>query len=299
MKGLLRLLVWVHVLLFPQLATGASVWILADPEDDYHRRLAATLQTGSGEGIDWSFQPWSVAEPTGPGRPELIVTLGSRAAGRTAAWEGPVFHAFITHSQLQALYGEDVPSGRGALFLDQPLGRYVTLIRAALPEVTQLLLPRSSRAPDGLAELRRAAKAAGLGLHEVAVVSPQELDAMLEQAEPKRSAVLFLPDPALRSNAMMKVAVVGAYRRAVPLVAYSEGLVMAGALMAVHTTVSLHAEEVAGLVQSLLTARQVARPAYPTRFELTVNYRLAESLGLRMPKAAALREKMREVSRGG
>jgi ABC-type uncharacterized transport system substrate-binding protein len=129
-------------------------------------------------------------------------------------------------------------------------------------------------------------------LSEEPVASPQDLDAMFTRADPARDAVLLLPDPVLRSNAMLKVALVGAYKRRLALIAYSEGLVMAGALMAVHSTVPLLAADVGAIIADFRVHGQLRLRYYPQRFEISVNYQLAKSLGISIPSEAILANKI-------
>jgi hypothetical protein len=291
--NLLRTLTACLLLFSAPQVVAAEIWIVADTGDAYHRELVEMLRSRSAPpGVDFSLRPLNGAVAPERAESRLVITLGEAAAAQWAESTGPVLHVFLTAEQFRSLYPRLVPQGHSALFLDQPPARYVALARAALPGVSRLILPVAVPGRQELDGLRRSALRAGLALHEEAVSSPQALDAVLERAVPERDAVLFLPDPALHSNAMMKVAIIGAYKRRIPLLAYSEGLTVAGALMSVHTTVPLLADEVAAAIGHFIATGRLAPPAHPARFELAINYQLAKALELRLPAKGALMERI-------
>lgn len=214
----------------------------------------------------------------------VYLTLGVEALREVlkANVREPVVAALIPKSAFDRAQSESVRKSGGALsalYLDQPLGRQMALIRLALPEAKRIGLVLG---PESV--LQQNAAIAAIKAHGMEPVvgltaAPESLFASLKPALEDSDALFALPDSMVYNNSTVPSILTATYRARIPLIAFSPAYVKAGALLCVYSTPLQIGTQAAAMLQGL--SRNAAVPSqYPQDFTVRVNDSVARSLGL-------------------
>lgn len=222
-----------------------------------------------------------------------VIALGYRAAESVNLVDAPVptVYAMLPMRQAEGLLAK-AGGRRAALVLDQPLARQLRLIRLALPEVRRV---GALVGPATLERARQAADvAADLGLvFEIELVKDdRELAPALNRLLPRVDALLALPDPAVHHSQSVPHILLTTFHARVPVIAYSEAYVLAGALIGLYSSEEQLVSETLQLATGLVQGRRRAGLHFPARFVVSVNPVVERSLGLRLPSANELQRRL-------
>jgi hypothetical protein len=242
--------------------------------------------------------------------PDLIVTVGVAAfdgaldwlAAKGGAWERvPLLAMMLPRAAFDA-QALQVAVGRrpmSAAVLDQPLGRQMALIRRALPERRRVgVLPGPQTLPL-LKGLQKEAAARGLTLVAApAIGAPADLYPSLKAVLDESDVILALPEPTVYHGASLQNILLTTYRARVPLVAFSPAYVKAGAVLALYSTPAQVARRAAEMTRTWLAGRGLPPPQAPREFAVTMNAKVAASLGLQLDEAALIAEELRRLEGG-
>lgn len=238
--------------------------------------------------------------------PTLIVAVGVEAARRVAQANPP---APILHTLLPRVAALDVlRTGRGgkptphrdsAIFLDQPIGRQLDLIRLALPRAKRIAVVLGPATQQLAGELRDAARQRTLTLNTVTLKRRDDLLPMLEDMLDENDVLLSVADPLVYHSETIHHVLLTTYRYKVPVLGLSRAYVDAGALLAVYSTPEQIGRQTAQLVSTLPESGGITlpAPAYPRFFLISVNRRVAASLDLVLDSENALQHKLEALSR--
>lgn len=252
---------------------------------------------------DLSRRGWNVTEAViGPdGAPSetrfagdtMLVALGSRALATLPKSIGgaTAVAALVTRSALEEMPQSDRWS---AIILDQPAERWANLIQLAFAgrmATAGLLLGAFNTKSMPL--LQRKFQERQLTLVEERVVATDEVVPALDRLLPRVSVLLALPDPMVHNRATVQALLLTTYRAGVPVVAYSESYLQAGAVIALYSTASQISAQVVETLLQLREGRPAAAIQAPRYFTVGVNATVARSLGLPLPSGGELKERLR------
>ena len=238
----------------------------------------------------------SVAElsAAGPLSPKLYVALGTEAAQWLAKTEQrvPVLCTLLPRASFERVL---LSSGRksspqfSALFLDQPLGRQLELIRLALPTVQRIGVLWGGESHTQAAALRVQAQTRGMELREASVERESSVFSGLKRVLEEADVLLAVPDPQVYNSSSIQNILLTSFRAKVPLVAFSPAYVRAGALLAVHVTPAQMGLQAASIARGVLQGKALPpTPLYSQDFTVTVNDHVARSLGLTLDARALM-----------
>jgi len=213
-------------------------------------------------------------------RPALVLALGQEAARRVAALApaAPVLCALVPLPAMIDRRFVEVP-----MYVSAP--RQVQALKQTLPSVKRVGLvysPTHSRAvADAYA---RAAGAAGLVpvRHEVAGL--RGFAGAVRSLVGRVDALWLVPDPTLINAETFKFLVQTSFESKLPLIAYSQAMVKAGALLAVEAGYEEMGKRAGSVGRRLLSGEASATPE-PPEGALYVNRRSAGLLGVSLPEA--------------
>lgn len=225
----------------------------------------------------------------------LLISIGSAAASRVAAWPGPVLHTMIAHDQFQSLYQDGTGYPRSAVFMDQPLERYVALISSAMPERSEVLLLSSENTQTQIEPLVDLLRIRRMALRTVPYASGDSIDKILADNTGPNSVLLVLPDIRVLNSDTAKTIITASYQRAIPLVSYSEHLVRAGGLMAVYASTTDQLVDIRSAIRAWQNTSSLPVAAYTTNYSVAINYQLARALRLQLPAEAMVLRAMQLV----
>ncbi len=235
------------------------------------------------------------------GTAQAIVAVGARAFRAVAASGArvPTVGALLPRSAFVRTVLEHGQGGgrRSAVFLDQPLGRQLELIRIALPERTQvgvLLGPESERATTAL---QAAAAERRIKLATQKVAEEKELHHAVQRLLAEIDVLLALPDPVVFNAGTVPHILLASYRQGVPVVGFSQAYVRAGAVLALYSTPAQLGAQTGEMVRTLLTTGQLPAPQHPRYFTVNTNPYVARSLGHALEEPAVLQMRLQAAER--
>jgi putative tryptophan/tyrosine transport system substrate-binding protein len=166
-------------------------------------------------------------------------------------------------------------------------GKRFELLKELLPGLTRVAALWNSANPAGATvpqEMERAARALGLTLHIQAVRNAEELDAAFTAVTSARAEALVVPPEGVFNLHRAKISAFAAQHR-LPAIYPNRIYLDAGGLMAYGPSYPEQWRRAALYVDKILKG---AKPAdlpveQPTTFELVINLRTAEALGLTIP----------------
>lgn len=261
------------------------------------------------EAVRGALEPQTDAVVLGPAElgslnakpPRLLVPIGLQAlkAALDADLRQPLLAVLVLRTTYEAVMerGARRAAAASAVFLDQPPGRHLDLVRAALPErrrVAVLLGPESSAQAESL---RAAARERGMPLATARVAGPDEIYGALQRLLPDADVLVAVPDPAVWGAGTIQNILRTLYREGMPLLAFSPAYVKAGATLAVHSTPEQVGRQAGQAARQFLAGRPLPPPQHPVQFQVTVNRSVARSLGLAVPDEDALASQLRHAER--
>lgn len=232
----------------------------------------------------------------------LLVTVGALAAREIQNLDinVPTIHALVSESYLREMpriFGDN--GNKTSIYIDQPPLRMLTLVKAALPDVKTVTIAvgESSQRLDG--EIMVACDTLRLICDSVFIKDSAGIENALEKAVRSDRVLLVLADPHVINALTVKTLILGAYMRRISLVGYSQALVKAGALMAVHSTPEQLGMDAANMATDALLNRPWRLPEsrYPAMFSVSVNYQLARALRVDLPSENTLEQTIKRYER--
>lgn len=235
-------------------------------------------------------------------RPRVFVALGTDATAMlaAAAMPTPVLSALIPRTSFDRVLnnsGRKASSLFSALYLDQPLGRQLALIRLALPQAKRLGIlwgPESAAREPVLKPLM----AVQWTVVDATVDSTTGIFPGLKRVLGDSDVLLAIADTQVYNSNSIQNILLSTFRAGVPMVAFSPAYVRAGALLGLHTTPAQAGTQAANLVQDLLLYDKPlpVSPVESNDFEVTVNEHVARVMNLSLD-GRALRLELRRLER--
>lgn len=227
------------------------------------------------------------------GEVDLIVAVGMRSATASAGSTIPVLSVLVPKAGYDRL-SKAAGSRASAIYLDQPLERQLSFMRAVLPKLKHIGVLYAA-APPELSNLRHLLTGNHLLLHEQVVGHGQTLFDALDSVLDESEVLLVLPDSEVFNAGTIRNILLASYRKHVPLIGISPAYVKAGALCAIYSTPAQSAAQTAEIVRQFSLSRQLPPSHYPKEFDISINAQVARSLDLPMKDAEELRAEVRRV----
>ena len=230
----------------------------------------------------------------------IVVAAGMTAATIVAASKAAaVLNALIPESGYEKLKG-DFPQRAGskifsAIFLEQPIERHLRLIKAMLPNKRHIGI-LTYKAPEiDLSDLRHRVVRHKFVLHEKQLSEESQLYPALQEILNASDVLFALPDTSIYNTSTMRNILMATYRTGDPVVGFSPAYVRAGALAAVYSTPEQVAEQAVKAILQYGETRILPAAQYPQLYEVSVNERVAYSLGLTLKSAAELHQEISAI----
>jgi putative tryptophan/tyrosine transport system substrate-binding protein len=222
---------------------------------------------------------------------EVIVATGARAAQQATATI-PIVIVILTDPVRAGFVASLARPGGNITGVSGPsaefIGKQLELLKDAVPRVTRvivLLHPTHPMASPIVSELTRAAQALGVELHLLDVHGPTELEnALVAMTRGRADAVLVPPFPLFDAQRQRILAVAAQHR--LPVIATDvRRWAEEGALLFYGLSSAANHRRAAAYVDKILKG---GKPGdlpveQPMKFELVINLKAAEALGLTIP----------------
>lgn len=223
----------------------------------------------------------------------LLVAVGQRGLEQALAIPAlPILAAMVPQDEFIQMQPRLVGRSVSALYIDQPWQRQMQFIRASLPQVKSVGVIYTFAHASLLPDMERAARGTGLKLVPAQVRTPDTLFETLDGVLEKSDALLVLPDASIYNAGSIRNILLTSYRRRIPLLGVSAGLVRAGAYGAVYSTPEQLARQAAAMVANFAATGRLPDNQYPQQFEILLNSQVARSLGLDRVDERAVRAEL-------
>lgn len=231
--------------------------------------------------------------------PRLYMALGTEACMVLARTErkAPVLCTLLPRASFERVLRE---SGRrsgtqlSALYLNQPVGRKLDLVKLALPNAHRIGVLLGAESQQQEAVLRTAASVRNLKVVSVAIKPDEPLFNGLKKVIDEADLLLALADPQVYNSASIQNILLTSFRAQVPMMAFSPAYVRAGALLAVYSTPEQIGRQAGAMARAVLNGQPLGAPQFPLLFEIGVNEHVARSLGLKLD-ARELGDRLRRL----
>lgn len=239
-----------------------------------------------------------------PGRASAaVVTLGTRAfqAALASAPRTPIVAALIP----RAAYEHELANGPPrpvngpvtAVFLDQPIGRQLDLIRILMPSQKRIGLLVSPATRKLVRPMESAARQRHLAIVHESVAEAQQISPALTRLLEASDVLLALPDPLIYNAGTIHNILLSALRLRQPLIGFSEAYVRAGALAAVYSKPQQAGRQAAEIAARAIGGAALPPPQDPQAFAVRLNQVLARSLGIAVASEETVYETLLRMER--
>lgn len=253
-------------------------------------------------------------------RQERELSLGQKAEGYTAivavgvgaaqkvksleAGEAKILYTLMPSTTYRWLSSDsDSKSSRNnssVLYLDQPLKRYLALIRAIYGRQDIAIgLLYSGESEAQYVRLREQAN--GFTIKAFKVDQPGEIITAIQQKMRDVDVLLVLPDAKLFNSQSVQAVLLTTFRMKLPIAAFSDGFVQAGAiagLISKPEDVGRQTAEILGCLK-INCAGSESKEAWPKYFSISVNKAVARRLGIEIADPDRLVDQIKSMERTG
>lgn len=226
----------------------------------------------------------------------MVIALGARAyaVAVKAAAGRPVIGALLTRAAVDEI-STAVGDRWSAIVLDQPVDRWGNLIEAAFPGQSNVGLLMGRDQHRSLKSLEQRLAERRIHLLVESIISPEDVVPALERLMPRVGLLLALPDPVAHNRNTVQPLLLTTYRAGIPVVAYSEAYQRAGAVLALYSTMPQIAAQIVETLRQFRDAKVPPNIQAPRYYTVGINSAVARSLGLRLPAAGELLERLRAL----
>jgi ABC-type uncharacterized transport system substrate-binding protein len=220
-----------------------------------------------------------------PPAQDLIVTLGLKArdyADRHLV-PGQIINAMIPTRNGHLSQAATDALKHPTLILDQPPIRSLRLIKHLIPGAERIGLLLSRENSGQAASLTQAAASLDLRLVISIVDDKADLGRQLAVLLKQIDVLLALPDIKIHNRHHVTSILLSTYRNRIPLIGFSSAYVKAGAMAALYSSPEDIGSQLADLIDQVMTSgRIVKQVVYPKDFSVSLNSRVARSLGIQL-----------------
>ena len=221
----------------------------------------------------------------------VTIALGQTAWQAARSLGRPMIVALVSRASVEEQPWQVGEKG-AAILLDQPPERWAALLQMAFPDRSSVSLLSGTAPSRANRTLERRFQERRLVLNLETVGSRDTLVTQLERLLPRNGVLLALPDALVHNRGTIQPLLLTTYRAGVPVAAYSEAYLNAGATIALYSTPAQIATQVIEETQLLLEGKPVSAMQAPRYFTVGVNRAVARSLGLVIPAEADLQERL-------
>lgn len=300
-------LLWLLLMLLLQPALARKVCIVSSDKTAVFQEAADNLSQEllrSGL-LRQDIQVLAAAEFADPANraqdTQLLVTLGTDALRQVLLQSPriPVLAGLIPRVSYERVLADSGHKGQAtvaALYLDQPFGRQLDLLRLALPQARRVGVLWGPESLSQQSLLAAAASQHGMELVEGVYSEDAPLISGLRSALGGADVLLAVADASVYNRASLSNILLTSYRGKTPVMAFSPAYVKAGALLSLHTTAMQASTRLAALALHFLQNNSLPASQYPGDFSVSVNEYVARSLGLALD-ADALSERLHRLEK--
>lgn len=179
-------------------------------------------------------------------------------------------------------------SNTSALYSDQPISRQLSLIKAIFEnKPTQLgIVYKDIYYESALENISKNFQS--LSIH-TKKIGETNLVRDINKIIQKNDVLLSTSENDIYNSKTIRSILLSSYRHQTLVIGPNEGFVLAGALGTVLSTPDQYVIDIVSMVNSYIKTKELPPSQYPNSFNVKINYSVAESLGLSIPKEEELK----------
>lgn len=217
----------------------------------------------------------------------LVITSGSRALDRALSYLSKAHILSITIPRQafeQAIHVHGDTERLAAIFMDIPLERRIAITRDVIPDLQRLAVVEGPDCPTATVESENHETEGATELKRFVTHRENDLVRTFSRASDQADAVLTIPDRRVYNPRTIVSIVMTTYRHRTPLIAHSESLLRAGALISIHATPEQLGAEAAHLLRNLQSGQipWTSQRRHTAQHEVAFNPHVSRSLGIRV-----------------
>ena len=297
-------------LLVPAAFASQKIELLLSSNQAYYQQTASHIQTSVQQQYPAAKFTITVAgQPRQPGTDNnsaIVVAVGSNAckAALVNTASTPLLCTFLPRSNYRNLVktlSENNPSiaskQHSAIYFDQPLSRYMALIKLITPAAKHLGTAVGPQSSQLLPEIEKLAGKQQLQLHHTLLRDNKNplsaLTIVVEQSE----VFLINPDKANLNKTVARWLLRLCIRQRIPVIAYSKNYVNAGALAAVYSSPENIGRDTGESINRWLGkgSQSLQAPRYPRYFTVSSNLHVARALSIKLPENQQLQTDIEQM----
>ena len=230
--------------------------------------------------------------------PDLVLTLGSKAAYSTLKPQAPVLHALITENMYRNLAGcngldYSLANQVYGLHLDQPVSRQLNLLKLLLPSKNRIGVLTGSFSANTAHQLEILARKQQLNIFVISIDEESQLNRKMKELLEKIDVFIALPDPLIHNRRTIPHLLLTTYRYHIPMIGFSRAYVTAGAIASTYSSTEQITTQIAEFIPDILSDKPPKPGSYPSnRFEVAINKNVARSFDLDIPDEQSLKKQL-------
>lgn len=297
------------ILIFPSRSFADQVVISVVPSSDsiiYEKTIEKIRESINQDNVSLKIIPLKEIENNVaniPGESRLLVTVGQLALEKVINKKppAPILATLVSRLGFSDILNDsdadDSSLNIGAIFIDQPLDRHLAFTRLALPDNRRLGFLMSKKYRNLFKEFDVLAGKfpPHIVIHEESDNIIQSLNRLMDDAD----VIVALPDASIFNRRNTHNILLSTYRKLTPVIGHSASFIKAGALAGIHSTPELIGVQTGQVINFLASAPLPKRlpRLYAQYFQVSVNNKVARSLGLPILDKEDLDQKLREIER--
>lgn len=179
------------------------------------------------------------------------------------------------------------------MYIDQPVIRQLRLLKLALPETKNIAVISSSESDKLYEEIVKTSSKLGITVNSIKATTEDMVLTQLNQNLANSDVLMAIPDPVIYNRNTARAILLTTFHQHMPLFAYSQSFVRAGATVGIFSTPEDIAHHVAELITSPTPTPASHQGIYPKYYTLDLNQRAADALGISIPDLDLLTQRLK------
>jgi len=228
---------------------------------------------------------------------DLIIALGSKVTKTLleSNINKPTLSLLIPKIYSEAL-GKEHPDNTNfsMLLIDQPIRRQFHLISEILGKhhKTGLMLGPHTQRSEAL--FKKISAEFDQPLITRYIEKPEQLTHAIKTLSKEVDILLALPDPGIYNKKTIRGILLSSYRYKLPIIGFSKAYVKAGAIAAIYSKPEQISTQAINITNQFFNKKYFDKKTYhPTDFSISLNHKVARSMGITLPESSAITEKIK------
>ena len=284
------------------LAESLSIRLVVSDDNAFSRETANRLQilieqSVPGIALERVTATAAASAAASPALVRLVVTVGDAAWQSTASSpkDSPIL-AVMPQSRAYETMIKRSPRNFAAIFVEQPVGRIFNLVSLLKPGDAEVGIVLGAATQDMAPLLQAAANERNQRLlletaSEGAAVGRVLADVIRGGA----NVLVAIPDPVVQTANTVQPILLMSYHAGIPVIGYSAAYQRAGAMVSLYSTPEQLARQVSEAVIAWTQGKGLSAIQEPKYFTVGINTTVARSLGIELPDADTLEQKLRSM----